>query len=235
MSSLWPRVSLLIGSVAFYIDASNSGLLSCTDSIALVIACWCRWNFNDSHGRPQKKKTQPRNRSEHTFSSHRVFIQTSSLTSILCRSLFIVSSLQKKKKQVGFDPSPSPPPKKTYQKQETGIIFPPNDSSKCSSLTSQKGSQERETSLQLRRPFANERFCNEWFCLPEPGRLVFTVKRDSPSGYTTQSAPPRDFLGTEGCICRTNSTSPSPSYNHPANCPLCWLPWQHGGGGWGFP
>lgn len=119
MSSLWPRVSLLIGSVAFYIDASNSGLLSCTDSIALVIACWCRWDFNDSHGRPHKKKTQPRNRSEHTFSSHRVFIQTSSLTSNLCRSVFIVSSVV-----TGGLWSVFPPQKKHTRSKKRGSYFP---------------------------------------------------------------------------------------------------------------
>ena len=80
--------------------------------------------------------------------------------------------------------------------------------------------------------FANERFCNERFCLPEPGRFVFALKHDSPLGYTTQSSPPRDFSGTEGCICRTNSMSPSLSYYHPANCPFCWLPWQHGENSW---
>lgn len=39
MSSLLPWVSLFIESVAFYNSASNSGLLSTTASIALVIAC----------------------------------------------------------------------------------------------------------------------------------------------------------------------------------------------------
>ncbi|TNN88298.1 hypothetical protein EYF80_001514 [Liparis tanakae] len=43
----------------------------------------------------------------------------------------------------------------------------------------------------------------------EPDLLVSALKRDRPSGHATQSSPPRDFSGTEGCICRTNSMSPS--------------------------
>ena len=135
------------------------------------------------------KKTQPRNRSEHTFTSRRVFIRKHRVWLPFCvDSSSLFSGVQKqntKKNRWALIRLLLPLPKKTYQKQETGIIFPPNDSSKCSSLTSQKGSQERETSLQLRRPFANERFCNEWFCLPESPAGLFSLwnaiaPRDTP-------------------------------------------------------
>lgn len=54
MSSLWPGVRLFIGSVAFYINASNSGLLSPTDSNSISY-CLLMWlELNDSHGWPQK-------------------------------------------------------------------------------------------------------------------------------------------------------------------------------------
>lgn len=113
-----------------------------------------------------------------------------------------------------------------YQEQEAGIIFPrtlpQNVSLALSDFT--EAFTEKEQASSYGALLQNKDFATSRSGCQSAVSLFFALKRDSLSGDTTQSAPPRDFSGTEGCICRTNSALPLMSSYHPANCPLRRLP-----------
>lgn len=133
-------------------------------SISYCLLMWLE--LNDSHAPPQKHGKIDLN----TKLQWAIF----QLLDIYCKDcstsfafVLIVFMVRRMQKQVGFHLSP---PK--YQKLKTRITFP-------KILFSWK---KQATSY---RAFANERFFNEGFCLPETHRLVFALKCDNPSGYAT--------------------------------------------------